>query len=38
MKHLYVVTHPQATHHTEGVVGGWYDSELTELLGQIELS
>lgn len=31
MKYLYVVTHPQATHHTEGVVGGWYDSELTEL-------
>src|SRR3954468_658418 len=31
MKHLYVVTHPQATHHTEGLVGGWYDSELTGL-------
>jgi probable phosphoglycerate mutase len=31
MKHLYVVTHPQATHHTEGLVGGWYDSELTAL-------
>lgn len=26
---VYVVTHPQATHHVEGVVGGWYDSELT---------
>ena len=31
MKHLYVVTHPQAAHHTAGLVGGWYDSELTEL-------
>ena len=31
MRNLYVVTHPQATHHTEGLVGGWYDSELTEL-------
>jgi 2,3-bisphosphoglycerate-dependent phosphoglycerate mutase len=26
---LYVVTHPQATHHVEGLVGGWYDSALT---------
>ncbi|WP_433894201.1 histidine phosphatase family protein [Streptomyces sp. CA-111067] len=26
---LYVVTHPEATHHIEGVVGGWYDSQLT---------
>lgn len=31
MKHLYVVTHPQATHHTAGLVGGWYDSALTDL-------
>jgi probable phosphoglycerate mutase len=31
MRNLYVVTHPQATHHTEGLVGGWYDSSLTEL-------
>ena len=31
MKHLYVVTHPQATHHVDGLVGGWYDSELTAL-------
>lgn len=31
MKHLYVVTHPQATHHVDGLVGGWYDSELTEI-------
>lgn len=29
MRNLYVVTHPEATHHTEGLVGGWYDSELT---------
>jgi 2,3-bisphosphoglycerate-dependent phosphoglycerate mutase len=26
---LYVVTHPQATHHVEGRVGGRYDSDLT---------
>jgi len=25
-----VVTHPEATHHVEGRVGGWFDSELTE--------
>ena len=31
MKHLYVVAHAQATHHTEGRVGGWSDSELTDL-------
>jgi 2,3-bisphosphoglycerate-dependent phosphoglycerate mutase len=31
MKHLYVVTHAQSKHHIEGLVGGWYDSELTEL-------
>ena len=30
MKHLYVVTHPQATHHIDRVVGGWFDSNLTE--------
>ncbi|MER5257304.1 MULTISPECIES: histidine phosphatase family protein [unclassified Streptomyces] len=29
MRTLYVVTHPQATHHVEGVVGGWHDSRLT---------
>lgn len=29
MRTLYVVTHPEATHHVEGVVGGWYDSQLT---------
>ena len=37
MKHLYVVTHPQATHHLDGLVGGWYDSALTEFgLSQAE--
>lgn len=30
MRTLYVVTHPEATHHVEGRVGGWFDSELTE--------
>lgn len=29
MRTLHVVTHPEATHHLEGVVGGWHDSELT---------
>lgn len=29
MRTLYLVTHPEATHHVEGRVGGWYDSELT---------
>lgn len=37
MRQLYVVTHPQATHHVDGLVGGWYDSELTDLgLAQAE--
>jgi probable phosphoglycerate mutase len=31
MKTLYVVTHSQATHHTDGLVGGWHDSALTDL-------
>jgi probable phosphoglycerate mutase len=26
---IYVVTHPEATHHIEDRVGGWFDSELT---------
>jgi probable phosphoglycerate mutase len=26
---LYVVTHPEATHHVDGLVGGWFDSDLT---------
>lgn len=29
MRTLYVVTHPEATHHVEKVVGGWHDSQLT---------
>ncbi|MBR7835624.1 histidine phosphatase family protein [Actinospica durhamensis] len=29
MRFLYVVTHPEATHHVERVVGGWHDSTLT---------
>ncbi|MEV6381769.1 histidine phosphatase family protein [Streptomyces sp. NPDC051773] len=29
MRTLYVVTHPEATHHVEAVVGGWHDSRLT---------
>lgn len=29
MRHLYVVTHTEAQHHVDGLVGGWYDSELT---------
>lgn len=28
-KTIYVVTHPEATHHRERLVGGWYDSDLT---------
>lgn len=30
MRNLHVVTHPEATHHVEGLVGGWFDSQLTE--------
>jgi probable phosphoglycerate mutase len=29
MRTLYVVAHPEAEHHLSGVVGGWYESELT---------
>ncbi len=29
MKTLYVVTHPEATHHVDRVVGGQFNSELT---------
>ncbi len=29
MKDIFVVTHAEATHHLEGTVGGWHDSELT---------
>ena len=31
VKNVYVVTHAQSRHHTDGLVGGWYDSGLTEL-------
>ncbi|AZM51489.1 histidine phosphatase family protein [Streptomyces sp. WAC 01529] len=29
MRSLYVIAHPEATHHLERVVGGWHDSRLT---------
>lgn len=29
MRTLHVVTHPEATHHTDRLVGGWHDSDLT---------
>ncbi|MFD3707063.1 histidine phosphatase family protein [Nocardia sp. NPDC058658] len=29
MRNIYVVTHPEATHHLGRLVGGWFDSELT---------
>ncbi|MBL7256851.1 histidine phosphatase family protein [Paractinoplanes lichenicola] len=29
MRTLHVVTHPEATHHVDGLVGGWFDSDLT---------
>jgi probable phosphoglycerate mutase len=29
MRNVYVVVHPEATHHVERVVGGWHDSALT---------
>ena len=29
MKRFYVVTHGQAQHHVENLVGGWFDSRLT---------
>lgn len=28
-RRVYVVAHPEATHHIDGLVGGWFDSELT---------
>jgi len=31
VRNLYVVTHAQSRHHTDGLVGGWYDSGLTGL-------
>lgn len=30
MRNLFVATHTQSIHHTEGKVGGWYDTGLTE--------
>lgn len=30
MRTVYVVTHPEATHHVDGLVGGWFDSTLTD--------
>ncbi|GAB3555731.1 histidine phosphatase family protein [Arthrobacter tumbae] len=30
MREIFVVAHPEATHVTENLVGGWYDSSLTE--------
>ncbi|MEV0245777.1 histidine phosphatase family protein [Nocardia sp. NPDC050712] len=29
MRTLYVIAHPESAHHVDGLVGGWYDSELT---------
>ncbi|WP_416966642.1 histidine phosphatase family protein [Streptomyces sp. 4F14] len=29
MRTLHIVTHPEATHHIDHVVGGWHDSSLT---------
>ena len=31
MRTIYLVAHPHAQHHVDGLVGGWYDSDLTEL-------
>ena len=30
MKILYVVSHTESEHHLDDLVGGWYDSDLTE--------
>ena len=27
---VHLVTHPESTHHVDGLVGGWYDSDLTD--------
>jgi 2,3-bisphosphoglycerate-dependent phosphoglycerate mutase len=29
MRRIYVVTHTEATHHIDKIVGGWHDSQLT---------
>jgi len=28
---IFVVTHAQSTHHIDGLVGGWYGTDLTDL-------
>ncbi len=30
MRRVYLVAHPEAEHHVDNLVGGWYDSELTD--------
>ncbi|GAA4953710.1 histidine phosphatase family protein [Actinoplanes utahensis] len=30
MRNVYLVTHPEATHHVDDLVGGWFDSDLTD--------
>ncbi|MCF6292366.1 MAG: phosphoglycerate mutase family protein [Robiginitomaculum sp.] len=35
MRNIYVVTHTQSEHHIDGLVGGWYDTWLTDL-GQVQ--
>jgi len=30
MKNIYVVTHTESIHHVQRIVGGWYDTSLTE--------
>jgi probable phosphoglycerate mutase len=30
MRNIFIVTHPEASHRSEGLVGGWFDSRLTE--------
>ena len=30
MRNVYVVTHPEASHHVGNLVGGWFDSDLTD--------
>ncbi len=31
MRGVYVITHPEVTHHVEGVAGGWHDSRPTSV-------
>lgn len=31
MRSVYVVVHPESTHHRDDIVGGWHDSELTDV-------